>query len=347
MGESPNPPSNQPADLFSSAAFPTKPVRYTQSIWIHLLLILATFLTTALSGVIWLNLWRPNESFNLWLIFMGFPYAVAVMVILGCHEFGHYFAALYHRISVSLPYFIPFPPIPFEMSFGTMGAVIRIKSPIRNRIQLMDIGAYGPIAGFGVALLILIIAAATIPPIDYLHTIHPNYRFLSEIPGPESARGSGDVLVFGENIIFYLVLKYMLPYQIPMSEMYHYPLLLAAYLGLFITALNLLPFGQLDGGHIVYSLLGPVWHKVISWITVSFCLIAGTIGLVSKFQDIANPALFWPGWLVWGLVMLFVIRPGHPPLTEAVPLDTKRKVIAYLSAVIFILCFTPVPFDLR
>lgn len=347
MGDSPNPPSDRTPDIFRSSGFPATSGKYTQSIWIHLILIVVTFLTTALSGIFWLNLWYPFESFNWWMLFMGFPYAIAVMVILGCHEFGHYFAALYHRISVSLPYFIPFPPIPYAMNFGTMGAVIRIKSPIRNRIQLMDIGAYGPIAGFGVAVLILIIAAATIPPIDYLYTIHPNYRFLAYIPGPDSATGNGDVLVFGENIIFSLLLKYILPYQIPMSEIYHYPLLLAAYLGLFVTALNLLPFGQLDGGHIVYALFGPVWHKIISWMTVSVCLIAGTVGMVSKIQDIGAPVGFWPGWLVWGLVMLFVVRPGHPPLSEAVPLDTKRKVIAGISLFIFLLCFTPAPFDLR
>jgi len=312
--------------------------------WIHIILFLATFVSTTLAGLYFLNLWRPFDPLTVTTFFMGFPYSVSVLAILGCHEFGHYFAATFHRIKTTLPYFIPLPPLNFGPVFGTMGAVIRIKEPIQNKNQLTDIGAYGPIAGFVVTLLVLIIGVATIPPIEYLYTIHPNLRFMTQIPDITNG-ASGTLLVFGDNLIFHLVTTIMLPYYIPMSEIYHYPLLLAGWIGIFMTSLNMLPFGQLDGGHVVYAVFGRKIHKIISWIVAIVCITAGSLSLLSQVKGLdlilGNG---WIGWLIWGTVLLLFVRPFHPPVDETIRLDGKRKIVAWVSLIIFILCFTPIPF---
>jgi len=312
--------------------------------WLHTILLLATFFTTTLAGLFWLNIWRIGNPIDFLMLFMGFPFSVSLLTILGCHEFGHYFAAIYHRIKTSLPYFIPAPPIPGILNFGTFGAVIRLHQAFKNNRQLIDVGAYGPLAGFLVAILILLMAASTLPSIDYIYTIHPNYRFLHEIPEPVKMVGN-DPLIFGDNIIFYLLTTYVLPYKIPMHEMYHYPLLLAGWLGLFITALNLLPFGQLDGGHILYAVAGKKIHKIVSWIVVTACIGLGLTGLINEIFPFATNLKIWGGWLVWGIVLLFVVKPWHPPLDETVKLNKRRIILAWISLIIFILCFTPIPFE--
>lgn len=311
--------------------------------WLHFLLFFATFATTTLAGLYFLNLWFPYTPVTLTLIFMGFPYSISVLAIIGCHEFGHYFAAMFHKIKTSLPYFLPLPPIPFGPVFGTMGAVIRIEEPIQTKNQLVDIGAYGPIAGFGVTLLVLIIGIATLPPIEYLYTIHPNYRFLDTIPEAGSFKNF-PILSFGDNIIFYVITNYFMPYHIPMSEIYHYPLLLAGWLGLFLTAINLLPFGQLDGGHILYAVFGKKVHQIISWIVALLCILFGIISFFPEtFTWLGSEG--WTGWLVWGIILLLIVRPKHPPLFEDHSLDSRRKLVSWLSLAIFILCFTPAPFS--
>ena len=312
--------------------------------WLHILLFLTTFFTTTLAGLFFLNLWFPYAPLTLTLIFMGFPYSISVLAILGCHEFGHYFAAMFHRIKTSLPYFIPLPPIPLGPVFGTMGAVIRIEEPIQTKNQLVDIGAYGPIAGFVVTLLVLIIGITTLPPIEYIYTIHPNYRFLEAIPEP-GINPMGTSLIFGDNLIFYVITKYLMPYYIPMSEIYHYPLLLAGWLGLFMTAMNLLPFGQLDGGHILYAVFGKKAHKIISWLTAGTCIMFGLLSILQS-TGILLGSNGWAGWMVWGFILIFFVRPYHPPVYEHLPLDRKRKIVAWISLIIFILCFTPAPFRL-
>lgn len=320
--------------------------KHSNRTWLHILLFLATFLTTTYAGLFWLNIRVDFTDLNLSYLFMGFPYSVSLLTILGCHEFGHYFAAVYHRIKATLPYFIPFPPIPLLLNFGTFGAVIRTKEPIRTKTQLMDIGAYGPIAGFVATLLILFIGAMTLPPIDYIYSIHPNYRFLAEIPEPPTV-GNLTLVVFGENLIFYLLNEYVLSYRIPMSEIYHYPLLLAGWLGLFVTALNLLPFGQLDGGHIIYSWFGEKIHKIVSYFVGITCLILGIIGVLASIPDLNFPfEKGWAGWILWGLILLFLIKPKHPPVESDEPIDKRRKIVGIISIFIFILCFMPVPFKL-
>lgn len=313
---------------------------------LHIILLFATFITLSISGLYRLNLIGPDIPFDISMFFMGFPYSVSLLAILGCHEFGHYFAAVYHRIKTSLPYFLPAPPILLLFYVGTFGAVIRLHEAIKNRRQLVDIGAYGPIAGFVVAILVLFIGVATLPPIEYIYTIHANYRFLHEIPDT-GAYVNGDALFFGKNIIFHLLTTYILPYKIPMSEIYHYPLLLAGWIGLFITALNLLPFGQLDGGHILYAVAGKKIHLIISWTIALVCLLAGIFGYIHLFFPDSGIPKIWAGWLVWGLVLLFIIKPWHPPVTENGNLNKRRILLAWISLIIFVVCFTPIPFDLQ
>ncbi len=317
-----------------------------QNYWLHGVLLLVTFATTALTGLFWLNLWVPFRSdLDFSLIFMGFPYAVALMTIIGCHEFGHYFAALYHRIKVSLPYFIPYPPWSPSLNVGTFGAVIRLHQAIKNNRQLLDIGAYGPFTGFIASLLILLMGVMTLPTVDYIYTIHPNYRFLSEIPSP-LVSPNGDLLILGENLIFRILTDYFLPYSIPMSEIYHYPLLLAGWFGLFFTAMNLMPFGQLDGGHIVYAVFGEKIHRMTSYLTLAACFLLGFYGLIKIFMGQFDGSQIVVLWLIWGAVLLLIVKPWHPPVDQFMPLNKRRLLMALINLIILLFCFNPIPFVL-
>lgn len=325
----------------------------------HIVLFILTFLTCMMSGA----QWAFKDASDILNWGYGFQYAVLILTFLSAHEFGHYFAAKYHKVDATLPYYIPFP-IPGAINFGTFGAVIRTINPIPNRKALFDIGAAGPLAGFVVAFGFLIYGFATLPPIAFIYQIHPEYVIQNGGHIPTNN------LHFGDTILYWICSKLFanpngwLP---PMNEMYHYPFLNVGWFGLFVTSLNMLPFGQLDGGHIAYSMFGKKQHNIAKWgwrILISI----GIFSLISifrelllenyanmfiiKLQNILLPPLnwintnflflfrFWPGWLFWALLTKFFIKLPHPEVGDNEDIGATRKVLGWLAFAILILCFS-------
>lgn len=303
--------------------------RYKPKYWLHILLFLLTFFTTTNAGVAWLNL-NPYELEN---FRHGLTYSILLLAVLSFHEFGHYFAAKYHGLKATLPFYIPVPIYP---SPGTFGAVIRIRSIIPNKKVLFDVGIAGPIAGFVVAFGVLVYGMLTLPGIEYLYGIHPEYREMAEIP-------EGNI-VFGQTLML-LFLKNLLvspdAFFPPMGEIYHYPYLLVGWFGMLVTAINLLPVGQLDGGHISYAMFGRK-HRYLAHIIFGFLLTFGILGAL-PFFGISPPLTGWLGWLLLSVILLFVIKLTHPPVPDPTPLDPVRMRIGWSAYIILILCFTPTP----
>ena len=315
----------------------------------HIVLFLLTLLTTTVAGLIWQN------DYDLSHFSKGLPYSLSLLFILSCHEFGHYFAARHHKVNVTLPFYIPFPPI--LISFGTFGAVIRTRQIIPSRKAIFDIGIAGPIAGFVASMFVLAVGFLTLPGKEFLLGIHPDYNFATgTIPNvPE-----GNTLVFGSTLLykaFQFVFAKPGAYVPPMTEMYHYPFLITGWFGLLVTSLNLLPAGQLDGGHILYAMLDK-YHRTIGRITAAVLACMGFIGSfpaiaellkMGNFSPISTgnltslPAIFWPGWLFWALLIMFVIKTGHPTMEDHEPLTPNRKLIGCSAIVMFVLCFSPAP----
>jgi membrane-associated protease RseP (regulator of RpoE activity) len=271
----------------------------------------------------------------------GLPYAVSILFILTFHEFGHYFAAVYHKVKATLPYYIPFPPIPGFFNFGTMGAVIRTKSVIPDNKAMFDIGVAGPIAGFIASTAILIYGFTHLPSVDYIIQIHPDYFT------PEYGK-EGINLEFGSTILFEILrtlftnANQFIP---PMSEIYHYPYLCVGWFGLFITAMNLVPVGQLDGGHIIFSMFGEKIHEAIASISMIGLAFLGISGLLGSFIDY-DLGFGWSGWLLWAFILYFVIKVKHPPVPYFEKLSSARMIIGYFAILIFIISFSPSPFIL-
>ncbi|MBA4311130.1 MAG: site-2 protease family protein [Chlorobiaceae bacterium] len=294
-------------------------------------LFLATFFTTTLAGVQWLNR-DPLELSNLPF---GFQYSFLILIFLLSHEFGHFFAAKYHRVETTLPYFIPAPPFLIN-PFGTMGALIRMKSTPRTTSALFDIGIAGPIAGFCVSLIFLLVGFLTLPTKDYIFTIHPEYRELSMIPS--------NGLYFGDSLLFWMV-KNLVPtsdFIPPMNEIYHYPYLCVGWFGLFVTGLNLMPVGQLDGGHIVFAMFGKKIHRIVARIFFFTLILTGLISIIPAITSQIYPASI--GWLVWGIILYFVVKLDHPETAVIESLSTNRKLLGLFSIIIFIISFPPIPF---
>lgn len=267
---------------------------------LHLGLFLATFFSTVYAGGMLVGRGVVYEDLG-WTAYVmdGLRYAVPFLLFLTVHEFGHYLAARKHGISVSLPYYIPIPlPI---LSFGTFGAVIRIREPMRRTRQLFDVGAAGPLAGFVVALGVLILAIATLPGASYLLDVPGHEAVASYVEQngvfPAVDFQPGDlILMFGDTPLFALV-RLVVPGLPSPSELMHYPLLLAGWLGLFFTALNLLPVGQLDGGHVVYALFGAKVHAVIARVVTLILLISGAVGFGHVFGTT------WYGWVILAAIL--------------------------------------------
>lgn len=238
------------------------------------------------------------------LLIYGAPFSFTIMAILLSHEMGHYLTARYYQVKASLPYFIPFP---FSI-IGTMGAFILIRSPFPHRRSLIDIGLAGPFAGFIVTIPALFVGISQ-----------------SKL-GPPLA---GDGLTLGEPILFKLVSALIWPDAPDGQVLYISPVGLAAWFGLLATAINLMPIGQLDGGHATYALLRRNAHRVSR---IAFFLLFPM-------------AYFGPTWLVWAmLAFLLGIRRPHPPtLSDETPLPKSRKWMGVLGYAMFILCFTPEP----
>ncbi|MBN2367226.1 MAG: site-2 protease family protein, partial [Calditrichaeota bacterium] len=247
------------ANLLSSGYFPrifqedsrivmqvssSKPVEKKPRIWINILLFLVTIVTTMMAGSIMVG---KDYFVDFGNIFYGWKYSLAILTILTFHEFGHYLSAQYHRIQATLPYYIPLPLPGFH--FGTLGAFIRMKSPIQNRRSLLDVGAAGPLAGFVVSIFFLIIGYSILPDtsgiIAFIETIHPM-----------NVSGEGTInIVLGKSLLFAFFNDVIGGGRLPMNEIYHFPYIFAGWIGLLVTAINLIPIGQLDGGHILYALV--------------------------------------------------------------------------------------------
>lgn len=305
----------------------------------NIILFLFTFFSATLAGVAWLN----KNPYDLVNFQYGLTYSVLLLFVLSCHEFGHYFAAKLHKVKVTLPFYIPFPFL-FLNPFGTMGAVIRMKSPSRTRKALFDIGIAGPVAGFIASLGILIWGMTHLPPFEYIYELHPEYM-TTGVP----LKGFS----FGQTILYWLLSEVLTSspdvFLPPMNEMYHYPFLCVGWFGLLITALNLLPVGQLDGGHITYALLGKK-HKLIARVFFGFTLGMGLVGLAQLLLiEYAGIELLgnygFLNWLIWAILMFFIIRIDHPPMYDTEPMDLKRKLWGVFALFMFVTSFTPVPFQ--
>ncbi len=306
---------------------------------LHIGLFILTFMTTTIAGAEWIS-GRPGP-YEISFLLKGLPYSLSIMFIITFHEFGHYFAAVYHKVKATFPFYIPFPPIPMFLNFGTMGAVIKTKSPIYTKKAMFDIGVAGPLAGFVACLIVLIYGFTHVPGIDYLLTIHPNY-FSTEFAKQGIELSFGNTLLFS---FFKLIFVHKGQFFPPMSEIYHYPYLCVGWFGLFITAMNMIPIGQLDGGHISYTMFGGENHYKIAVISFTLLMVLGLLGITESILNI-NFGIGWVGWLLWALLLFFVIKLKHPPVPDNLELDAKRRILGYISFFIFIISFSPSPFVL-
>ncbi|GAB3199874.1 hypothetical protein ABID22_002479 [Pontibacter aydingkolensis] len=266
-----------------------------QTYGLHLLLFCITLVTTTIAGTEWTFgklffidaggfTWTGSIS---WAEFAaGLYFSLPFLGVLTVHEFGHYFTARYYRTQVTLPYYIPLW-FGITSSIGTMGAFIRIKSRILSRQQFFDIGIAGPLAGFVVAIPLLFYAFTHLPEPEYVFTIHPTYKKYGLDYAQHVYQNGFGNLALGKNLLFILFEKYVAdPALVPNQyEMMHYPLLFAGYLALFFTALNLLPIGQLDGGHVLYGLIGYEKFNRISPIFFSLFILYAGLGVISPYRE--------------------------------------------------------------
>ncbi len=286
--------------------------------WLHLLLFAVTLGTTTWMGGQLVGRYLAHEALGTWwFVPEGLRFAGSLLLFLTVHEFGHYFAARHHRIDTSLPYYIPVP-----FAIGTMGAVIRIREPIPTTRKLFDVGAAGPLAGFVVALGVLVYGLATLEtPEAFAATISDagheqlkafiaaNGRFPSEMLD-DPTQGGGIAIVVGQTPLFW-ALTQLFPHVPPMYEIIHYPVLLAGWFGLFFTALNLLPVGQLDGGHILYALVGRRWHRVLARGFVVILLMSGALGFRTDLVPWLYAQAPWLGamsWFILAAVLYFFLN---------------------------------------
>lgn len=269
--------------------------------FIHILLFTATFCTTLIAGAlqVGVNIFEQPER-----IIEGLPFAATLMTILLVHEFSHYLASKKHNTDATLPYFIPAPSI-----VGTFGAFIKMKSPIITRKALIDIGASGPIAGFIVSVFACIIG------LNMSQTV--NLQTME------------DSLSLGDSLLFSFLSWATIGVTPDEYDILLHPVAFAGWIGLFVTFLNLIPIGQLDGGHISFAIFGER-HRHISLILVFFLMLFGLF--------------FWEGWILWSILLL-ILGIKHPPVIYwEIPLEPKRKFISVLCLIIFIITFVPSPF---
>ena len=274
---------------------------------IHLVLFFLTVFTTLLAGALMEGakiLENPLE------LLKGIPFSFTLMFILGTHEFGHYYYAQKHKVDATLPYFIPAPP--FLFLIGTFGAFIKIKSPIYRKDALLQIGAAGPIAGFVIAVPALIIGL-----------------LLSDVVEKSNIQGA---LILGDSILMKILTWITHPKLMDTQDIMLHPIAFAGWIGLLVTMLNLLPIGQLDGGHVAYAMLGKK-QRLIGQIAFIFLIPLSFLSI---------------NWLIWGLLLLILMRSvKHPPIQDIhIPLSDTDKRIGYICLLIFIVCFIPAPFKI-
>ncbi len=308
----------------------TRPFRRRRERWpLHVVLFLTTLLTTTFAGAVLSGAIAYDNPLDLFTgtyplpahlaraMATGLAFSLPLLAILLCHELGHYLTARRYNLDVSPPYFIPVPLVPSFI--GTMGAFIRLRTMLSDRRQLFDVGVAGPIAGFVVALPVLVVGLAL---------SHP-------LPGHGPLTGmllglDGETAVLGDSIVT-LVVRHLVHGSTP--ALLVHPVAFAGWVGMFVTMLNLLPISQLDGGHILYATL-PRWQQRIA---LGFWTLIVVLGY------------YWRGWLYWGLVVLILSRGrlGHPPVLDAQrPLPASRRRLAWAALVLFVVTFAPVPFRL-
>lgn len=291
---------------------PFRPER--RRLWLHAGLLLATLATTTMAGSwVWEGTFDPDSTWRVLLdagrLSRGLPYGLLLLLILGAHEMGHYLACRYYRVPATLPFFIPGPP----MLVGTFGAVIRIRGMIPSRKALFDIAAAGPIAGFVVAMPLLIYGVATA-------TVLPHGKELQGVGlGPPLGSWIFERLFHGGA-------------SLQVGSIYG-----AAWVGMLVTSMNLFPVGQLDGGHALFAISHRA-HRIASF---------ATIGAIAALVVVQSVAFRTPSaYSVW-LVILLVLRDRHPRLLdESEPLGSGRVVLAIVLALIFVLAFIPTPISL-
>jgi membrane-associated protease RseP (regulator of RpoE activity) len=291
------------------------PERHKDRVWLHVLLFVLTFLSTTLTGALHYASFvselgtKPVLQTSL-LFWNGLPYSLTILAILGAHEMGHYLACRYYGIDATLPFFLP---MPFVQMTGTLGAVIKIRQPILHKAPLFDVGIAGPIAGFLVAVPALVCGLA----------------LSTTLAVPKNFVGAS----LGEPLIFRAV-SWLVWGTLPNGlDINLHPVGLAAWFGLLVTALNLFPIAQLDGGHISYAVFG----RLSTRITLAATLIVASLVFVS---------LSWLVWTILLVAMLVFVGPRHPAvLDEDVPLDSTRLVLAVFALIMFVVCFTPAPIE--
>jgi membrane-associated protease RseP (regulator of RpoE activity) len=313
-------------------AVPSPPRRQIGSPRANLLLFILTILSVLLAG----ELYDYSGPLTLRGLIVnlprGLPFAISLLAILTAHEFGHYLVARYHKTEVTLPFFIPFP----GSVFGTMGAFIQMKAPPRNRRTMADIALAGPLAGLLVAIPVLLIGLA-ISPVESLPLV-PQAGMVLEgnsifyllakwvvkgewLPAPVSYQGIAPVIYW---------LRYVLtglPAPLGGRDVILSPVAWAGWAGLLVTALNLIPAGQLDGGHLMYVLLGDRVRRL-------WPFLVGVLVLMG---------FLWQGWWLWAALLFVLGRMHAEPLDEITPLDRPRKLLALVGLMVFILVFMPVP----
>ena len=318
---------------YSQDGFPTSPQRFgfpdpapqpypavrarREPIWRYVILFLLTALSPTYFGQLHYASFvigftdRTLGLAGLDLFVRGLWYSVSILGILGAHEMGHYLACRYYRVDASAPYFLPAP-----LLTGTFGAFIRIRQPIPGKRELFDIGIAGPIAGFMVAVPVLMVGM-------YLSNV-------VQIP----SRFRGQVLELGEPLLFKAVAWLTFGTIPDGSTVNMHPMAFAAWFGMLATALNLFPIGQLDGGHISYAVLGGRKSTILTLVMVA-CLVGLTVTSMS-----------WLVWTVLTVAMLLTFGPRHPRVfDEHIPLDRPRMWLALFALIMFVLCFSPTPIE--
>ena len=294
--------------------------RFSAPAWVHGLLLLVTLVTTTVMGAA-LSGMPPSVAWDAllhWKVHTlrtvlrdGLPFSLTLLTILGVHEMGHYVAARLHGVKVTLPFFIP---LPLSGSLGTLGAVIFIRSPLINRRALFDVGISGPLAGLAVALPLYVIGLQQPPAVGL----------------PEMWLQAGIRRVANPPLLDALASLVVGTPDLDRFVFYRHPMALAAWFGVLLTTLNLLPLGQFDGGHVAYALLGKrAWR--LAWGTFVVLVVLGLQG-------------FWIAWLLWAFMGLLTGLNHPPPHDDVLPLGRTRTLIGVATALLFVLMFTPAPF---
>jgi len=274
-----------------------------KKVWLHAILFLSTLVTTTMAGALQNGVDLFSDP---WRIASGLPFALTLMAILLVHEMGHYLISRHHGVSATLPYFIPAPSF-----IGTFGAFIKMDSSPPDRRSLFDVAAAGPLAGLVLAVPAVIVGLQ-------LSTI-----------APEGTLSRG--IALGSSLLLRFLSQATLGFLPEEINIIMHPVAFAGWIGLLVTAMNLLPVGQLDGGHVVYALFGQkyIW---VSRLTLGAILALGLLR-------------WWDGWLVWGLLLLFMGVRHPPPLDPYTPLDFKRKLLGWFLLATLAVTFIPVPFS--